>query len=181
MLRPIQKGLMCLCGLLLIDKIEIQMKRYIRLIALGLSTVFFTACYEEPDIVGEYVDSVGNVPQLSMVWLGTVRTLQASLAVAPNQTVPVNTNTFLNLEFTGLEAAKEFKVYWAPTAAGTKTLVATVPAGGQTYDATIRQYKVAVPIQAPSAAGTRVYFGEIVGQNGLNSEFKSATLTTTAQ
>lgn len=143
--------------------------------------MFSKGCYEEPDIISEIVDSKGNVPQISIVWLGTTRTVSASLAVAPNLSVPVNTNTFLNFEFTGLESAKEFKVYWAPTAAGTKTLVSTTPAGGQTYDANIRQYKLAVPIQAPATAGSRVYFGEIVGQNGLSSEFRSATLTITAQ
>jgi hypothetical protein len=157
------------------------MKKYIKIFLLGLTALYSTGCYKEPDIISEIVDKKGKVPQISIVWLGTQRTVAASLAVAPNLTVPVNTNTFLNFEFTGLESAKEFKVYWAPTSAGTKTLVSTTPAGGQTYDAAIRQYKIAVPIQAPATAGSRVYFGEIVGQNGLNSEFRSATLTITAQ
>ena len=146
---------------------------------LTLSTVFMTGCYEEPDLLSEISTSKGKVAQISVVWLGTTRTITANTSVVTGLTTAPGTNTNFNIEFTSEVPVKEFRVYWAPTASGTQTLVATIPAGTQKYDATLRNYVLAVPITAQTAAKTsRVFFAEIVTENGLVSAQKSATLTT---
>ena len=141
--------------------------------------VFLSGCYKEPDLISEISKSVGKVPQVSIVWLGTTRTTAASTAVNTGQTLLADASTFINIEFTSLVPVKEFRVYYAATATGAQTLVSTTPAGGQKYNADLRQYTIAIPIKAQTAAGTtRVFFGEIVGTDGLLSAQKSATLTT---
>jgi hypothetical protein len=85
----------------------------------------------------------------------------------------------VNIEYTSEVAVKEFKVYSAPTASGSQTLLATVPAGAQKYDAELRNYVMKVPITAPKGKNvTSVIFAEIVAENSLASSRKSATLKT---
>jgi hypothetical protein len=146
---------------------------------LALSAVFMTGCYEEPDLLSEITTSKGKVAQISVVWIGTTRTITANTSVVTGLTTAPGTNTNFNIEFTSEVPIKEFRVYWAPTASGTQTLVATIPAGTQKYDAILRNYVLAVPITAQTTAKTsRVFFAEIVAENGLVSAQKSATLTT---
>ncbi len=146
---------------------------------LAFSTVFMTGCYEEPDLLSEISTSKGKVAQISVVWIGTTRTTTANTSVVTGLTTAPGTNTNFNIEFTSEVPVKEFRVYWAPTASGTQTLVATIPAGTQKYDATLRNYVLTVPITAQTTAKTsRVFFAEIVAENGLVSAQKSATLTT---
>jgi hypothetical protein len=146
---------------------------------LAFSAVFMTGCYKEPDLLSEISTSKGKVAQISVVWIGTTRTTTANTSVVTGLTTAPGTNTNFNIEFTSEVPVKEFRVYWAPTASGTQTLVATIPAGTQKYDATLRNYILAVPITAQTTAKTsRVFFAEIVSENGLVSAQKSATLTT---
>lgn len=158
------------------------MKINIKIMLLSLvaaSSVFLSSCYKEPDLLSELAVSQGKVAQISIVWLGTTRTTAASTAVITGATVVAGSTTNCNIEFTSLVPVKEFKVYWAATATGTQTLVATVPAGGQKYDANLRQYTISVPITAQETKGTtRVFFAEIISENGLASAKKSAILTT---
>ena len=143
-------------------------------------TVFSTAgCYEEPDLINEISTSVGKVAQVSIVWLGTARQVSSSTAIISGLTVDAGSSTNFNIEYTSEIPVKEFRVYWAATATGAQTLVATVPAGTQKYDAVLRNYVLSVPIKAQDTKGTtRVFFAEIVTDNGLLSAQKSAILTT---
>ncbi len=146
---------------------------------LAFSTIFMTGCYEEPDLLSEISTSKGKVAQISVVWIGTTRTITANTSVVTGLTTAPGTSTNFNIEYTSEVPVKEFRVYWAPTASGTQTLVATIPAGTQKYDATLRNYVLAVPITAQTTAKTsRVFFAEIVAESGLVSAQKSATLTT---
>ncbi|GAB3510556.1 hypothetical protein [Emticicia fontis] len=146
---------------------------------LAFTTIFMSGCYEEPDLLSEISTSKGKVAQISVVWIGTTRTTTANTSVVTGLTAAPGTNTNFNIEFNSQVPVKEFRVYWAPTASGTQTLVATIPAGTQKYDATLRNYVLAVPITAQATAKTsRVFFAEIVAENGLVSAQKSATLTT---
>jgi hypothetical protein len=146
---------------------------------LALSGIFMTGCYKEPDLLSEISTSKGKVAQISVVWIGTTRTTTANTSVVTGLTTAPGTNTNFNIEFTSEVPVKEFRVYWAPTASGTQTLVATIPAGTQKYDATLRNYVLTVPITAQTTAKTsRVFFAEILAENGLVSAQKSATLTT---
>ena len=146
---------------------------------LAFSAVFITGCYEEPDLLSEITTSKGKVPQISVVWIGTTRTTTANTSVVTGLTTAPGTTTNFNIEYTSEVPVKEFRVYWAPTASGTQTLVTTIPVGTQKYDATLRNYVLAVPITAQETAKTsRVFFAEIVSENGLVSAQRSATLTT---
>lgn len=146
---------------------------------LALSAVFMTGCYKEPDLLSEISTSKGKVAQISVVWIGTTRTITANTSVVTGLTASPGTNTNFNIEFTSEVPVKEFRVYWAPTASGTQTLVTTIPAGTQKYDTTLRNYVLAVPITAQTTAKTsRVFFAEIVAESGLVSAQRSATLTT---
>jgi hypothetical protein len=146
--------------------------------------VLFTAvslfgCYEEPDLISELTVSKGKVAQVSIVWLGTTRTTSSSTAIISGLTTDANAATNFNIEYTSEVPVKEFKVYWAATASGAQTLISTIPAGSQKYDAVLRSYVLAVPIKAQDTKGTtRLFFAEIVAENGLVSVQKSATLTT---
>lgn len=155
-------------------------KIYKVLVSLVLSmSIFLTGCYDEPDLISDISTSVGKVAQVSIVWLGTVRQTTSSSAVVTGQTVDAGASTTFNIEFNSEIPVKEFKVYWAATATGAQTLVATIPAGTQKYDATLRSYVLAVPVQAQDTKGTtRIFFAAITTENGLVSLQKSATLTT---
>lgn len=142
-------------------------------------TVLLTGCYKEPDLIDDISKSVGKVAQVSIVWLGTVRQVTSSSAVVTGQTVDAGTKTTFNIEFNSEVPVKEFKVYWAATATGAQTLVTTIPAGTQKYDATLRSYVLPVAVQAQDTKGTtRIFFAAITTENGLVSLQKSATLTT---
>jgi len=146
---------------------------------LASSAVFMTGCYEEPDLLSEITTSKGKVAQISVVWIGTTRTTTANTSVITGLTAAPGTNTNFNIEYISEVPVKEFRVYWAPTTTGTKTLLTTIPVGTQKYDATLRNYVLAVPITAQETPKTsRVFFAEIVTENGLLSAQKSATLTT---
>ncbi|WP_337042738.1 hypothetical protein [Emticicia sp. 17c] len=145
---------------------------------LAFSASFLTGCYEEPDLISEITTSKGKVAQISVVWLGTTRTTTSNTSVVANLTAPAGSNTNFNIEYTTLVPVKEFRVYWAATSTGAQTLLTTIPAGTQKYDPVLRNYVLAVPITAqPTAKTTRVFFAEIVTENGLLSAQKSATLT----
>lgn len=146
---------------------------------LSFSSLIMTGCYEEPDLISDITTSKGKVAQVSLIWLGSTRTITSSTAVVTGQTVDAKAATTVNIEYTTLVPVKEFKVYWAATATGAQTLVATVPAGGQQYDPKLRCYVVKVPVTAQDTKKTtRVFFAEIVTENGLVSAQKSAILTT---
>jgi len=143
------------------------------------SGIFLTGCYDEPDLISEISTSVGKVAQVSVVWLGTTRTVSSSSAVVTGLTVDAGASTNFNIEFTSEVPVKEFKVYYAATSTSAQTLVATIPAGTQKYDPVLRNYVLAVPVKAQETKGTtRIFFAEIIGDNGLASIQKSATLTT---
>ncbi|TDE16444.1 hypothetical protein [Dyadobacter psychrotolerans] len=159
------------------------MKRNINKILMSfafLSSIFLSGCYEEPDLINDISTSVGKVAQISIVWLGTTRNVNpTSLAIIPTLTVDAGASTNFNIEYTSEIPVKEFRVYYAATATGAQTLVANVPAGTQKYDAAIRSYVLAVPIKAQETKGTtRLFFAQIVTENGLLSVQKSTTLTT---
>ena len=158
------------------------MKKSFKLILFALisfTATFMTGCYEEPDLLGDITTSKGKVAQIAVVWLGTTRTITANTSVVTGVTVNSSSTTNINIEYTSEVPVKEFRVYWAATATGAQTLVATVPAGTQKYDATLRNYVLAVPITAQDTKKTtRVFFAEIITDNGLASAQKSAILTT---
>lgn len=144
-----------------------------------LTALSMTGCFKEPDLISDLTVSKGKVAQVAIVWLGTTRQVSSSTAIISGLTVDASASTNFNIEYTSEVPVKEFKVYWAATAAGAQTLVATVPAGTQKYDATLRNYVLAVPVTAQDTKGTtRLFFAEIVTENGLISVQKSATLTT---
>jgi uncharacterized lipoprotein YajG len=149
------------------------------LVLLLSSCFLLQSCYEQPDLISEISTSVGKVAQVSVVWLGTTRQVSSSSAVLPNQTVDAGDTTIFNIEFTSEIPVKEFRVYWAATATGTQTLISTLPSGAEKYDPVLRSYVFKVPVQAPDTKGaTRIFFAEIITDNGLASLRKSATLTT---
>lgn len=152
----------------------------ILLLTLALcSGIFLSSCYDEPDLISEISTSVGKVAQVSVVWLGTTRTVTSSSAVVTGLTVDAGATTNFNIEFTSEVPIREFRIYYAATSTGAQTLVATIPAGTQKYDEVLRNYVLAVPVKAQDTKGTtRIFFAEIVGENGLASIQKSATLTT---
>lgn len=155
------------------------MKKNILFVMLALSGFLLTGCYKEPDLISELTTSKGKVPQISVVWIGTTRTTTANTSVITGLTTNAGSTTNFNIEYTSEVPVKEFKVYWAATATGAQTLIATVPAGTQKYDPILRNYVLAVPITAQETKkSTRVFFAEIVGADGLLSAQKSAILTT---
>jgi hypothetical protein len=155
------------------------MKKNVLFVMLALSGFLLTGCYKEPDLISELTTSKGKVPQISVVWIGTTRTTTANTSVITGLTTNAGSTTNFNIEYTSEVPVKEFKVYWAATATGAQTLIATVPAGTQKYDPILRNYVLAVPITAQETKkSTRVFFAEIVGTDGLLSAQKSAILTT---
>lgn len=158
------------------------MKKYINRFLLAssiFSSMFLIGCYQEPDLISDLSVSKGKVAQISMVWLGTTRTVNSSLAVLPNLTTDANADTKINIEYTSEVPVKEFRVYYAATSTAAQTLVSTTLAGAQKYDPNTRNYVISLPIKAQETKKTsRVFFAEIVTDNGLVSTQKSATLTT---
>ncbi len=146
---------------------------------LCVSSATLTGCYEEPDLISDITTSKGKVAQISVVWLGDKREITANTSVVTGRTVDASSNTFFNIEYTTLVPVKEFRFYWAATATGAQTLITTVPAGTQQYDATLRNYTLRIPVTAQETKrSTRLFFAEIITENGLVSAQKSATLTT---
>lgn len=158
------------------------MKRNLNIMLLWLilsSAYFMVGCFQEPDLISDLTVSKGKVAQVAIVWLGSTRQVSSSTAIISGLTVEASAATNFNIEYTTEVPVKEFKVYWAATAAGAQTLITTIPAGTQKYNATLRNYVLAVPITAQETKGTtRLFFAEIVTENGLISAQKSATLTT---
>ncbi|WP_353721554.1 hypothetical protein [Dyadobacter sp. 676] len=138
-----------------------------------------TGCYKEPDLFDELLVSNGKVAQIAVVWLGDSKVYNAAGVLQTTTTVDSLSTVNVNIEYTSEIAVKEFKVYSAPTASGTQTLLATVPAGTQKYDPELRNYVMKIPITAPKGRNvTSIIFAEIVAENSLASSRKSATLKT---
>lgn len=158
----------------------IDMKRIIyQLMTVFVVVMGVTGCYKEPDLFDELLVSKGKVAQIPVVWLGDEKRFNASGVLQPGMAVDAGTTVKVNLEYTTEIGVKEFKIYTAATATGTQTLVSTTQAGGQKYDATLRNYILAIPIKAPADKGaSMVIFAEIITDNDLASSQKSVTLTT---
>ena len=145
----------------------IDMKRIIyQLMTVFVVAMGVTGCYKEPDLFDELLVSKGKVAQIPVVWLGDEKRFNASGVLQPGMAVDAGTTVKVNLEYTTEIGVKEFKIY-------------TTPAGGQKYDATLRNYILAIPIKAPADKGaSMVIFAEIITDNDLASSQKSVTLTT---
>lgn len=141
--------------------------------------LMLTSCYKEPDLFEDLLVSNGKVAQIAVVWLGDAKVYNAAGVLQTTTTVDSLSAVNVNIEYTSEVAVKEFRVYSAPTASGSQTLLATVPAGAQQYDAELRNYVMKVPITAPKGKNvTSVIFAEVVAENALASSRKSATLKT---
>jgi len=141
--------------------------------------LLLTGCYKEPDLFEDLLVSNGKVAQIAVVWLGDAKVYNAAGVLQTTTTVDSLSAVNVNIEYTSEVAVKEFKVYSAPTASGSQTLLATVPAGAQKYDAELRNYVIKVPITAPKGKNvTSVIFAEVISENSLASSRKSATLKT---
>lgn len=141
--------------------------------------LLLTGCYEEPDLFNELLVSNGKVAQIAVVWLGDAKVYNAAGVLQTTTTVDSLSTVNVNIEYTSEVSVKEFKVYSAPTASGPQTLLTTVPAGTQKYDAELRNYVVKVPVTAPKGKNvTTVIFAEVIADNALASSQKSATLKT---
>lgn len=155
------------------------MKLISKYILACLTAMLLTSCYKEPDLFEDLLVSNGKVAQIAVVWLGDTKVYNAAGVLQTTTTVDSLSIVNVNIEYTSEVAVKEFKVYSAPTASGSQTLLATVPAGAQKYDAELRNYVMKVPITAPKGKNvTSVIFAEIVAENSLASSRKSATLKT---
>lgn len=143
------------------------------------ATLLLTSCYEQPDLFEDLLVSNGKVAQIAVVWLGDSKVYNAAGVLQTTTTVDSLSTVNVNIEYTSEVAVKEFKIYSAPTASGSQTLLATVPAGAQKYDAELRNYVMKVPITAPKGKNiTSVIFAEVIAENALTSSRKSATLKT---
>lgn len=143
------------------------------------ATLLLTGCYKEPDLFEELMVSNGKVAQIAVVWLGDAKVYNAAGVLQTTTTVDSLSAVNVNIEYTSEVAVKEFKVYSAPTASGSQTLLATVPAGTQKYDAELRNYVIKVPITAPKGKNvTSIIFAEVIAENALASSQKTATLKT---
>lgn len=184
--KPTSKLQALTCGFSLNNfqefKILNKMKKYINrflLASVVFSSAYLTSCYKEPDLISEIAVSKGKVAQISIVWLGNTRNLNTSLAVLPNLTTDAGSDSKINIEYSSEVPVKEFRVYFAATSTAAQTLVSTTPAGAQKYDPNTRNYLITLPIKAQDAKRTsRVFFAEIVTENGLVSAQRFATLTT---
>lgn len=155
------------------------MKLISKYILACLTAMLLTSCYKEPDLFEDLLVSNGKVAQIAVVWLGDAKVYNAAGVLQTTTTVDSLSVVNVNIEYTSEVVVKEFKVYSAPTASGSQTLLATVPAGAQKYDAELRNYVMKVPITAPKGKNvTSVIFAEIVAENSLASSRKSATLKT---
>ncbi len=143
------------------------------------SMLLLTGCYEEPDLFEELLVSNGKVAQIAVVWLGDAKVYNAAGVLQTTTTVDSLSTVNVNIEYTSEVPVKEFRVYSAPTASGTQTLLATVPAGAQKYDAELRNYVMKVPVTAPKGRNvTSTIFAEVIAENALASSQKTATLKT---
>ncbi|OJV16659.1 MAG: hypothetical protein BGO21_27705 [Dyadobacter sp. 50-39] len=143
------------------------------------STLLLTGCYEEPDLFEELLVSNGKVAQIAVVWLGDAKVYNAAGVLQTTTTVDSLSTVNVNIEYTSEVPVKEFRVYSAPTASGTQTLLATVPAGAQKYDTELRNYVMKVPVTAPKGRNvTSTIFAEVIAENALASSQKTATLKT---
>lgn len=156
------------------------MNRIFKYISVLLSGLFLlTGCYKEPDLFDDLLVSNGKVAQIAVVWLGDTKVYNAAGVLQPGITVDSLSIVNVNIEYTSEIPVKEFKIYSAETAAGSKTLVSTVAAGAQKYDAELRNYVMKVPVTAPKSKNASiVLFAEIVADNALASSQKSVTLKT---
>lgn len=149
------------------------------IIACLTATLLLTGCYKEPDLFEELLVSNGKVAQIAVVWLGDAKVYNAAGVLQTTTTVDSLSTVNVNIEYTSEVAVKEFKVYSAPTASGSQTLLATVPAGAQQYDAELRNYVIKVPITAPKGKNiTAIIFAEVIAENAFASSQKTATLKT---
>ena len=105
------------------------------ILACMTAALALTSCYKEPDLFEELLVSNGKVAQIAVVWLGDAKVYNAAGVLQTTTTVDSLSTVNVNVEYTSEVAVKEFKIYSAPTASGTQTLLATVPAGAQKYDA----------------------------------------------
>ena len=141
--------------------------------------LLLASCYKEPDLFEDLLVSNGKVAQIAVVWLGDTKVYNAAGVLQTTTTVDSLSTVNVNIEYTSEVAVKEFKVYSAPTASGSQTLIATVAAGTQKYDAELRNYVMKVPITAPKGKNvTSIIFAEVIAENSLASSRKSATLKT---
>lgn len=141
--------------------------------------LLLASCYKEPDLFEDLLVSNGKVAQIAVVWLGDTKVYNAAGVLQTTTTVDSLSTVNVNIEYTSEVAVKEFKVYSAPTASGSQTLIATVAAGAQKYDAELRNYVIKVPITAPKGKNvTSIIFAEVITENSLASSRKSATLKT---
>lgn len=149
------------------------------ILACLTAMLLLTGCYKEPDLFEDLLVSNGKVAQIAVVWLGDAKVYNAAGVLQTTTTVDSLSSVNVNIEYTSEVAVKEFRVYSAPTATGSQTLLATVPAGAQKYDAELRNYVMKVPITAPKGKNvTSIIFAEIISENSLASSRKSATLKT---
>jgi hypothetical protein len=141
--------------------------------------LLLASCYKEPDLFEDLLASNGKVAQIAVVWLGDTKVYNAAGVLQTTTTVDSLSTVNVNIEYTSEVAVKEFKIYSAPTASGLQTLLATVAAGTQKYDAELRNYVMKVPVTAPKGKNvTSIIFAEVVTENSLASSRKSATLKT---
>jgi hypothetical protein len=141
--------------------------------------LLLASCYKEPDLFEDLLVSNGKVAQIAVVWLGDTKVYNAAGVLQTTTTVDSLSTVNVNIEYTSEVAVKEFKIYSAPTASGLQTLLATVAAGTQKYDAELRNYVMKVPVTAPKGKNvTSIIFAEVVTENSLASSRKSATLKT---
>jgi hypothetical protein len=154
--------------------------KIIKEIIVALITMLaLTGCYKEPDLFEDLLVSNGKVAQIAVVWLGDTKVFSAAGVLQPGITVDSLSSVNVNIEYTSEIPVKEFKVYSSPTATGAQTLVATVAAGSQKYDAELRNYVVKVPVAAPKGKNaTLVLFAEVTTENGLASSQRNVTLKT---
>ena len=149
------------------------------MLACLTSMLMLTACYDEPDLFDELLVSNGKVAQIAVVWLGDAKVYNAAGVLQTTTTVDSLSTVNVNIEYTSEVGIKEFKVYSAPTASGVQTLLATVAAGAQHYDAELRNYVMKVPITAPKGKNvTSIIFAEVIAENSMASSQKTATLKT---
>ncbi|GGM79966.1 hypothetical protein GCM10010967_09700 [Dyadobacter beijingensis] len=156
------------------------MKLFLKYIITCLAAAcLLTSCYDEPDLFDDLLVSNGKVAQIAVVWLGDAKVYNAAGVLQTTTTVDSLSTVNVNIEYTSEVGVKEFRVYSAPTATGAQTLLATVPAGAQKYDAELRNYVMKVPVTAPKGKNvTSVIFAEVVADNSLASSQKTATLKT---
>ncbi|MFC0186164.1 hypothetical protein ACFFJX_28520 [Pseudarcicella hirudinis] len=127
-----------------------KVKNIYKLALLSVIAIFATSCYKENNIIDGILDSKGKVAQIAVFWPGTTR-LTATGSLITSVTVDTLSSVNCTIEYTTEVDVKEFRLYSAPTAAGTKTLISTVPLKDSKvkFDNDLRNYVVTIPVQAP--------------------------------